>query len=206
MKNVASLNTDLPDTYAMKTQQLYTNSARAVESTLVDKVGRSMLFHGPKALNPQEQFEDKAFPTMPEGVKQAPKTPDPALLFQTRKKITDIKEEPEPSWGDKGAPRSMTPQGVHNPMNNPPTSHIRQKPIHLRRRNPKDPKHPSPVEKTVIKASQRPPVNLKKNTTTPATPDAARRPTSIVEAERMANQMIRDGQFSRFGDNFAIRA
>ena len=202
MKNVASLQTDLPDTYDMKTQQLYTSGARAVESSLLDKVGRGMIFHGPRALTPQDLFENKELPSMPSGVKQAPDTktlPDPAMLFQTRKKITDLKQEPEATWGEEGAPRTATPQGVHNPMNKPPTSYARQKPIHLRRRAPAA-KADAPTKAN----SARRPVNLQKNTT--AEQPQQRRPTSIVDAERMANEMLRDGNFTRLGENLGIRA
>ena len=142
---------ELPTTYDMKTQKLYTKQARQRGDELASKVGRSMMIHGPPRLSLQEQFENKPIPRVPQireheqavGRLHARSAhADGNSLFATRKKVTDLRAAQQAwtpqTWaaamGPGRPPLGMQRAGVMNPIaNSVPTVHVRPQPIHMAR-------------------------------------------------------------------------
>lgn len=180
--------TDLPLTHELKTQQLYTGSARQMQGALANKLSKTMLFHGPPALSLQDQKENKPLPEIPVQIKDFPdKNKD-----GTRKKISEIGQDPKPK--DDVKIRSDVSSGVMNPVNGAKQS-TGKKPLHLK--------------KAAVKNVAKRPISLvkkeKEDDNAFSTPASILQdneaPTSIVHAQRMANQMVKTGNFSTFGSN-----
>jgi len=182
--------TDLPLTHELKTQQLYTGSARQMQSALASKLSRSMLFHGPPALSLQDQKENKPLPEIPVQIKNfADKKMD-----DTRKKISDIGQDPKPQNETK--PRSDAPSGAMNPVHTLKHS-TGKKNLNLKKSPAKQvvPRRPT----SLVKKEK---MNNAPQNSTPVSMDQDNSaPTSIVHAQRLANQMVKGGNFSTFGSN-----
>ena len=171
-----SLDASFPETYQIKTEQLYSRTARGAEEDLARRVGRATMYHGPARLNPQDLIENKPLPQLPTGGKNAP-TPSPASLFLTRKKITDMSNEAKPQWEEGRKPRTQTPHGVTNRLYKQGATLNDTRPNRL-----------GPPPKV-------PAIRLQKE----GKERAGQRPKTVLEAERMANTLIRNGKFTHLG-------
>ena len=188
---IQTKSSDLPETWEMKTQQLYTSHARERESVIKQRVGADMLLRGPPMLSIQEQKTDKPIPKIELNDKMPAKEIGGTSLFLTRKKVNELSSDPKPK-DTKGmstlSTRTATPNGVMSNKggNTPPTSHVRSQPAVYQKA----------PEKGVTRLSKQSKVTAQK----PQGP--SRRPTTILEAEREANRLIREGNgFSKMGVN-----
>ena len=90
--HLTGANTELPQTEEMKTQKIYTGSARNVRDALSRKVGRTMMMHGPPSLSLQDQKENKPIPKMPmpTGGHATRQHFEGNTLFTTRGKVSEL--------------------------------------------------------------------------------------------------------------------
>lgn len=176
----ASQISQLPTTHQMKTQQLYTGAVRKMQAGLKQRVGTSMIMHGPPRLSVQDQRENKPMPDLPEF--KSDKSSLSNSNSTTRPKIGAISgEQPKLHWKAGEKPRSSVP-GVNLKQN-------------------KVVKETGPIVKKTKKSAV---VLAKKNKG--EVKEEEKRPGNVMEAERIANKMLRGGNFSTLGNTVPFRA
>ncbi len=179
----------LPTTHQMKTQQLYTSSVRKMQEGLKQKVGTSMIMHGPPRLSVQEQRENKPLPDLSEYKSDNTSMTQPTT---TRQKVADISgDQPKLRWKAGEKPRPSVPG------------------VNLKKVNDdaiiKEPEQKTKSGPTVKKVSKNP-VVLAKKETKQESEEKKDQPNNVIEAERLANQMLRAGNFSTLGNTTPFRA
>lgn len=179
----------LPTTHQMKTQQLYTGAVRKMQEGLKQKVGTSMIMHGPPRLSVQEQRENKPLPDLSEYKSDKSSM---AQSTTTRQKIADISgDQPKLRWKAGEKPRSSVP-GVN-------LKRTKDDVVEETQQKPK-------TGPTVKKVSKNPVVLAKKDTTSADSEPSQGQPNNVIEAERLANKMLRAGNFSTLGNTTPFRA
>ncbi len=191
----------LPTTHQMKTQQLYTSSVRKMQEGLKQKVGSSMIMHGPPRLSVQEQRENKPLPDLSEYKSDNSSTTESTT---TRQKIANISgDQPKLRWKAGEKPRASVPGVNLKKVNDDEIKEPEQKSEQKPDQKPEQKTKNGP---TVKKVSKNPVVLAKKETKQDENENKKDQPNNVIEAERLANKMLRAGNFSTLGNTTPFRA